>query len=199
MNPIIKEGELGKLIKLEGEVRGISLKSDAEFIIREKGEDGLMKLEEAMAELGYPIKYKEIKPMEFYPIRLLAITTSLVEKMFGFNREKFREMGLFASRVPLAIRIFMKYFGSFDILSKAAPRMWRTYYTTGNLKVVEHNKEKRHATIRVTDYFLPLHQCYILEGYIAGVVRMVVKDPVICEETKCIHKGNEYHEFSIKW
>ena len=43
-------------MKVKGEVRGAGLKVDWEFILREKGEEGLKRVEDRMAELGFPLK-----------------------------------------------------------------------------------------------------------------------------------------------
>ena len=54
--------ELAKeLIKIKGEARGETLKVDWEYVLQKEGEKGLKRLETKMAELGFPIKYKEIR------------------------------------------------------------------------------------------------------------------------------------------
>lgn len=58
MDEILNKEIARKFMRIEGEVRGIALKSHQDFIIKEKEEEGLEKLEKELKELGYPIKYK---------------------------------------------------------------------------------------------------------------------------------------------
>ena len=50
-----------ELMKVAGETRGISIKGDLEYIIYREGKESLAKLEERSAELGFPIKYEELR------------------------------------------------------------------------------------------------------------------------------------------
>ena len=61
MQDTLNKETASKLMAMKGEVRGIALKSHQEFIMNEKGEAGLKALEDEMASLGYPIKYKDIE------------------------------------------------------------------------------------------------------------------------------------------
>jgi len=195
----ITKEEAEKYMALEGETRGFSISGDAEFVLKEKGEEGLKKLEAKMAELGYPIKYKELKPMKFYPLGIEALTLILIKKLFGFDEKKFEEMGKFNSQTSLIIRLFLKYFGSLKMLAKQAPTMWKNYYSSGNLEVTEVNKKERYVILKIKNFKLhPLH-CLAHKGYFANIVKMVVKKPVVCEETKCPFRGDDYHEFVLRW
>ena len=195
----ITKKEAEKYMALEGETRGFSISGDAEFILKEKGEEGLKKLEAKMAELGCPIKYKELKPMKFYPLGIEALTLILIKKLFGFDEKKFEEMGRFNSQTSLIIRLFLKYFGSLKMLAKQAPTMWKNYYSLGSLEVTEVNEKERYVILKIKNFKLhPLH-CLTHRAYFANIVKMVVKKPVVCEETKCPFRGDDYHEFVLRW
>lgn len=195
----INKNTAKKLIKMTGEVRGIALKSHGEFILKEKGRQGLEKLEKEMAGLGCPIKHDELRSMAFYPIGLEAVTLLAIKKIFNFDDEKFEEIGVFGSKYSLIMKVFMKYIASIEMMAKQAPKIWSKYYTIGNLKVVELDTEKRRIILRIENFYVhPLH-CLHLKGYCANVVKMAVKSSVTCEETKCVHRGDQYHEFLIKW
>ena len=98
MEKIIPKEKAEKLMNLKGEVKGIAIKSDMEFILKKKGKDGLAKLEKAMADLGHPIEYEKVRTMDFYPMGFLALLTPVVEKLFNFKKEDFIEMGRFAAK-----------------------------------------------------------------------------------------------------
>jgi len=61
MAPKLTKEFAQKLMEIKGEVRGVAFRTDTEYILREKGEEGLKKLEDKMARLGYPIKYKKLR------------------------------------------------------------------------------------------------------------------------------------------
>jgi len=192
--------ELAKeLMKIKGEVRGIAPQSHVQFVVEEKGEEVFKKIEDKMAELDQNIKYKDIKPMSFYPIGLEAVTLLVIKELFGFNDEKFRKIGEYQSKISLIIKLFMKYFVSMDVVAEKAPEMWRKYYTVGDLRVVELNKEEKYTIVQVKDFKIHESHCRMLEGYFANVVKMVINEKTECRETKCPFKGDEYHEFLVKY
>jgi len=199
MERIISKEEIDELIKIKGEVRGMALKNHEDFIIKEKGEQGLIELEKAMKELGYPINHKNTEPWGFYPIYLEIIELLVIKKLFNFGDEKFEEIGTFGSKVSFIVKMFLKYFGSVKLMADRAPKMWRKYYTIGDLKIKELDEEKKYIIVTIEDFHLhPIH-CLHMKGYFSNLVRTVVGKEITCQETKCVHKGDKYHEFLLKW
>ena len=199
MPEIINKEIAKELIKIKGEVRGVALKSHQDFIVKEKGKEGLKSLEREMEELGFPIKYKEIKIMEFYPIGLEAIALLAIKKLFNFEDKKFEEIGIFQSKLSWIIRLFMKYFSSLELILKKAHQIWEKYYTVGELKVVELNKKERYVIMRLENFNLHSLHCRHVKGYCENVIKMTIKKPVTSEETKCPSLGDNYHEFIVRW
>lgn len=197
--PIISQQEFEELMAKKGEVRGVSLEADGEFILKKKGERGLQELEKTVTKAGFPIKYREIRTMDFYPLGFKGAALLASQRLFGFQDKDFVEMGRFGASLPQVIRIFIRFFGSIGMLAKSAPRMFRKYYTVGNLIVKDLSEGERYAKTRIEDFDLhPLH-CHCHRGYLARLVEMIVKSPTTCRESKCIHQGDEYHEFIIHW
>ena len=199
MEEIISKEEVNQIMNTEGEIRGLGLKGYTNFILKEKGKEGLKRLEDAMAELGYPIKHREIKATNFYPVGLDNLLLLSIKKLFNYDNKKFREIGEFQAKSPLIIRLFVKYFISLEKAVKAAPQMWRKYFTVGNMKMVDFNKEKKHVILRLENFRLNLPHCQLIIGFISALIKIIVGSKVICEETKCIFRGDEYHEFLLKW
>ncbi len=199
MEQIILQEELDELMKIEGEARGLMLKGYTNFILKEKGKEGLKRLEDAMAELGYPIKHREIKATNFYPVGLDSLLLLLIKKLFNYDDKKFQEIGKFQAKSPLIIRLFVKYFVSLEKAVKAAPQMWRKYFTVGDMKLVDFNEEKKHVILRLENFRLNLPHCQLIIGFISALLKVIVGSKVICEETKCTFRGDEYHEFLLKW
>ncbi|MEI6597058.1 MAG: hypothetical protein WCL13_02500, partial [bacterium] len=192
--------EIAQLMSKEGEISEIALKNHREFILKEKGEAGRKKLEEAIDNLGGVIKYKKLKSWEFYPIGLEIIELLVIKKIFNFDDEKIKEIGAFGSRVSSIIKLFFQYIGSINFLAKKAPEIWKKYYTAGELVIKEVNEEKKYIILDVKDFnYHPIH-CLHLNGYFSNMVKVASGSKAVnCQETKCVHRGDEFHEFLIKW
>ncbi len=201
MEPIISKEELDELTAINGEVRGISLKRYKEYVVKEEGEEGLKKLEDTMKSLGHPINFKEIGSVIFYPISLEAIVLLAIQRLFQLKDEDLQEIGKLQAKTPMVIRLFTKYILSFEKAAESARKIWRTYYTVGDLRTIEYdNKEKNFAIVRLENFHHHPFHCQIVKGYILSMLAMIVGSKVkSCEETKCLYKGDDYHEFLIKW
>lgn len=201
MEEITKE-EIEKLMEIKIETRGVVLKTDSEYVLAEKGEEGLKKIEEELEKMGHPIKYREIKSMEFYPAGLRIISLLAIKKALNFDDEKIKDMGFVATKKSIIVKLFIRFFLSLDrVFFKEAPRIWQKHWTAGELIPVELNEEKKYAVLRLKKINLhPLYCSVYLSGYFSGILQMLVKSPKItCQETKCSLRGDEYHEYLIKW
>ncbi|MFQ6049758.1 MAG: hypothetical protein ACE5J0_01830 [Candidatus Paceibacterales bacterium] len=187
-----------KLMEIEGEVRGAVLKLDGEYVLREKGKEGLKKLESELDKMGSPIEYEKIKVMDFYPIGLRIISLLAIKEIFGLSDERIKEMGAEAPKSSLIIKLFMKYFASPSLTVKQAPLMWEKHYTRGKLAVTEFDVKEKRATLRLENLDLHPILCQYLGGYFSTVVKMVLGVPVSVRETKCPFRGDKYHEYFLK-
>lgn len=200
MKPIVTKEELKELKKIKGEVRGIVIETYGKFILKEEGEKGLRKLEEEMNKIGYPIKYREVRVTQFYPLILEAVTLTVIKKLFKYDDKKFQEMGRFEAKADnIILRFFFRYLVSLETVTKAVSKMWRTYFTVGDIKTVDFDEEKRYVILRLENFrFIPI-LCQNLKGYFEGMTEIILKKKTTCKETKCIYRGDDYHEFVIKW
>lgn len=189
-----------KLMRIKGEARGIHLKNDAEYILATKGEKGLKMVEEELNSLGFPIDYKKIRNLEFYPTGLRAISLLAAQKTFHWDNEEIKKMCEFAARASFVIKLYIKFFYSLPKLMEKASKMWREYWTRGNLSVRDYDEEKRYVIIRIENFDLHPIYCRCLEGYLNGLAKMVTKTKKPeCQEIECPFKGGKAHEFLIKW
>jgi len=199
MEQIISEEELAELEQIKGETTGNSIKNTGEFVLKEEGKEGLKKLEEAMKILGFPINYKQIRATDYYPSKLLAATFLVTKGLFKYDDNKFRRMGEFRAKVSIMLKILMKYLVSLDKTSREIPRMWRKFFTTGDAKVVETDKENKRVILRIENYYFHPIQCRVMEGIFSTLLQIIVGDKVVCREVKCVHHGDIYHEFLLEW
>lgn len=196
---MVTKKQVEKLMQIKGGARGMAFKVDYEFVLEEKGEEGLKKVEDRMAELGLPLKYKEIRSMDFYPIGLSAIFLLSIKEVFNFNEKDLERWGRSVVKFSLIMKIFMKYFASLQLVAKQIPNIFREHYTIGALEMPEFSEEKRYVILKLRNFHITPVHCSIYRGYFAKTGEMVVKAPVTCKETKCMFRGDPYHEFLLKW
>jgi len=197
-----KKEEIKRLMEIEGQVRGVVLKTDAAYVLAEKGEGWLKKIEEEIEKLGHPLNYQKIKSMDFYPVGLRVLSLLAIKKTLNFDDEKIKDMGLVATKKSLIIKLFVRYFLSVErVFFQEAPRIWQKHWTRGTLVPVELSEEKKYGLLRLKDFDLhPLYCSVYLCGYFPGILQMLVKSPKItCQETKCSFKGDGWHEYLLKW
>jgi len=188
-----------QLMDVEGEARGVALKDDLDFVLEEKGEQGLKKVEARMRELGYPLEYKEIRAMDFYPMGLANLLLLVIQETFNFNEQDLERWGGAIVKFSIFTKIFLKYFGSLKLIAREAPKIWGKHYTIGELEMPDFSKEKRYVILRIKNFKVhPIH-CPLLKGMFSKITQMVVKSPTICKETKCMFKGDDYHELLLTW
>ncbi len=191
--------EVENIMKIKGEVIGTSILENINFVQKRDGREALEKIEEFLEKINFPIKLNQIKHKKFYPIYFDGIIMLAIYKLLNYDDQKLQEMGRANAKFNIFIRIFMKYLVSFDRLSKEIPKMWKSYYTVGDLYAPEYSREKKYFILRLENFTpLPKH-CEILKGYFSAMAEIIVKTSVKCEEIKCPIRGDDYHEFKLTW
>jgi len=199
MIKMLTKQEVQEFMKLEGETRGVNLKIHLKGILEEKGEKLVKEIEDKMAELGCPVKYKELRSMDFYPIGVGVTLMLVIGAIQNLTDEEFEIGAASFLRFSPIEKIFMKYFSSLDLIAKQAPGMWRKHYTIGDLEAADSNEKERYTVLRLKNFKIHPIYCTVLKGYFAKVMELVTKSPVTVKENKCMFRGDEYHEFLIKW
>ena len=192
-----------RLMKIKGEGRGFAIKQDGEYILKVKGKKDLAKVEKELERVGCPIKYQEVKNMDFIPAGLRAISLLAIKKTLNFDDEEIRKICAFQAKTPLVVKLYMKYFYSLSKVMKKAQKMWSVYWTIGEFKFVEyteHDKKAEYAIVRIEGIDLHPIWCRCNEGFLESIGQLVIgKKNITCRETKCTSKGDKFHEHLIKW
>ncbi len=196
---VLEKKEIEKLKKIKGEVRGMALKGDGEYILKEKGKEGVERIERELKEAGFPLEFKKMKAMHFYPLSTDAAAVTLMNKIFEWKKEEMIELGSFLSKSSLVLRVFMKHFTSIEKVVEKASEMWRKNYTVGDLEVEKFNKKEGKLVVNIKNFKATPLYCPIFQGYLESVTQMVLSRQAKCEETKCIFKKDPYCEFTIDW
>ena len=191
---------LEELKKKTGEVRGEKFRTHAEYIIRKKGVKGLKDLEKKVNELGFDFKFKEIKPLNWYPAFMHPVILLVAKDLFSWDDEEIIEMGRSAAKISFIGQVLIKYFVSLEkFLNEIAPEYWQRYYNFGDFKVSRINEEDKFL-VEIRNYDLHPITCLYNSGYFEVVTNYLVKSKKLpfIEETKCIHRGDDCHEFIIE-
>ncbi len=187
-----------KLMKLKGETRGFNILPDRKWILKNKGEEGLEKVEKEAAKAGYPLHYDDLKVMSFYPAGLRAISLLSIKKAFDLDNEGIRGVCEFHLKQNLITKLFTKYFYSIPSTLKNAPKMWERHWTKGKFIVEEYDEEEKRVVIKIKDFEVHPVFCRCLEGYFAALANLVVGgNEAVCREKKCTFDEDNLHEYVI--
>lgn len=196
---LLTKESVQRLLQIQGECRGMNVKTDWDFILRTEGKEGLKKLEAKMAEVGYPLRHEQISSVDFYPVGLDAVSMLAIKETFNYDDQAMERLGEIAVSFSLITKIFIKYFVSLHSFAEELPKMWPKYYTVGELTMDEYDRTKRYVVLRLKNFKLHPIYCTVFKGFFGKVASMVIGASVVCQETKCMFRGDEYHEYLITW
>ncbi len=197
---MISRNEFARVIKIEGKVRGTALKTDAEYVRRKWGEDGLKTLEADFKELGYPIEYNKIKDLDWYPVCARVLSLLLIKERFNLKEQDIEEMGRMTPKFSFIVKLIIKMASTLKKGIENMPEVWNKYYDIGSFEVVEFNEQEKFLIIRLKDFELHPILCKYLTGYFRGLVQFLMPDEDIkTEELRCMFRGDPYHEYRFTW
>ena len=194
--------EIKKLMEIEGGVRGGVFKTDALYVLSKEGENGIKKVEKLAQEIGCPINYNQFKTMEWYPLGLRAISLILIKKVFDWDDKEISKMGNEAPKYSFITRMLLKYFLSAERSFIESPKYWKKHYSAGRLEPFEFNEKEKYIILRLHDFKVHSILCnYFFEnGYFLRIAQYGIKsDEISSHETKCVFRGDPYHECVIRW
>ena len=200
---ILTKKEAKRLLDIPCRTRGEQISYFKKEIIKRDGEEGVKKFENEIKKFGYPFSFSDISPLGWYPVGLRTVCLITLKNFFNLEKEDFMEMGAEVISSSIVVKLFFKYFSSRETAFKYIPGYWRKVCTCGRIEPVElvqtPDGEKGHFTIRLYDFnFHPLH-CQFLLGSILQLAKLLGGKNASIEETKCMHRGDPYHELFITW
>ncbi len=201
MNQTINKQIAKSLMEFKGEIRGMDLKADAEFVLKREGKEGLKKVKDKLEEIGFPIEYGKINSMNFYPGGLKVLSLLAIKETLNYDDKRIKEMGKFAPKISFIIKLFVKHFAQISkFFFEETPKIWKKYWTVGNFLPLEVDEKKKYAIVRIKELNLHPLYCLYLEGYFSTFIRLVTGgEEISVQETKCFFRGDKYHEFLLKW
>lgn len=197
---MIKKEELEKLLKLKGKIKGVFLQTDAKYIIENEGEEGLLRLEKKLKNIGnYALDYRNAKAMKWYDVGLRPISLLLIKDVFGYNDKQIREMGRMAAKFSFIIKLFVRFFASIEKLVERIPDYYKMQYNIGKLEVINFDNKGKKLSLALKNFKIHPLVCLYLEGYFQGVGELALKGDVTCKEIKCVFRSDSFNEYLIRW
>lgn len=197
----ITKEEVNLMKKIKGNVKGDLIKSFHDYIIREKGEEGVALVERRFKELGWPIKFKDVFTFKWYPESFLCLTHVVFLEVFDFDESKAFELGYNVPLGSIIIKMIMRYFISPEKALKNISKFWQKYFDFGKMECIDYNIEKGYAFLKLDGFkkFHPLVYEY-LRGYISKTAEMIINSKNIkTEQIKSLYKNDPYDEFKVTW
>lgn len=189
-----------ELMKIPGNLRGEILQDHGRHILEKKGEEGLKEVERKLKELGIPFEFKKVKRLNWYPDALSHLILLVSQNLFGWQESEFFEMGRTAPLHSFVVKVFLKYFLSIEQIFKSAGKFWQRYFDFGELEPYQINLKEGYAILRLKNYKIHPIGCVYKRGYFTTLVSFTLPDKEISvQETRCVHKGDPFCEFLIKW
>ena len=196
--------EIKKIMATPGGIKGASFRGEMEYILEKKGKKGLKAVEKETERLGYPVEYEEIKETEWYPVGLRMVSLSAILTTFNWGKKELVEIAESLPKISFIVRFFMRYFISPEkVFKMAASRMWVRYYNVGSLEAVNFKRTEKdgQAILQIKNFKLHPLYCFFLGYFFIGVFKLAEPKfkEITFEEIKCMFRGNDYHEYLIKW
>ncbi len=189
-----------ELKDFSGNVRGEAFKTRRDYIIMKEGSEGVRKVEEKMAELGFPIKFDKIDRSEWVNEGINSLSVVVAKEVFGWTEKDIFDLGVFSLKTSFITRVIFSYFISIERGFNIVPKYWRRYYDFGELFCKELNKEDKFAIVQKKGYRTHPVLCVQHKGYFSAAAKILTSsEEVDVEETKCAHEGDDYDEYKISW
>jgi len=198
-NTSLKE-EADRLMQIKGNSRGEILRTHAIYIFYRKGEEGVKAVEKKMEELGYPLKFKGIRPLTWYPEALSVLVVLVAKEIFKWEDSDIFDMGNSAPKYSFIVKLLMKYFISPRRCFEESPEYWRKHFDFGELEASELSEKEKYLVVRVKGYKFHPIMCNNHASYFLRIAQFSNKSQKITiQETKCVYKDDPYHEYVISW
>ena len=197
----ITKEEAEKILKVKGRIRGLVLTTLKDYVVNQKGKEGIKKVEKRMEDLGHPFKFEELSSVKWYPAGLIQLAMLVILDTFGWDDKKNFEIGYQAPINSILAKLMLRTFTSLETAFKVTPKFWRNYTDLGEMNWVEHDMEKRKAVLRLTNYPKTNGASYeYFRGYLKRIMEIMTKSKnVEVKITKSIYRGDPYDDFTFTW
>jgi predicted hydrocarbon binding protein len=190
-----------EIMKKQGNVRGDVLRDHFIYLKEKEGEKAVERMEKILDQIGYPLKFNEINVLEWYKDAYCGLILTIFKDEFNWSDKDIYQMGEKVVKYSFIVtRLILRYLVSTEKLLETASKQWRRHVDFGSMEVVSFKKKEKEIVLRVKDYDIHPLTCIYQSGYYAGIFKYTIKTKKITvKEQKCIHRGDDYHEYILTW
>jgi hypothetical protein len=182
-------------MKIKGNTKGSEFLTLKKYIEAKYGQKGVKELEKKMMKLVYPLNFDEIKASHWYPEALNVLAFIVAKEIFGW-RDLF-EIGYNSPVFSFGVKVFIKFL-PLNFIQKEVPKIWSKFVDVGTLELFQ--PRKKEYILQLKDYKFHPEMCRYYEGFFLRMAEYLIKSKKITiKETKCMFKGDPYHEFFVKF
>lgn len=193
--------ELEELKKLPGKQRGEHLKYIIDYIKSEKGEEGLQKIENTLQRADFDIgEVDKIRDTQWVSESIARAFLVAATRIFEWDEKKVFEIGRQAMIQSSVVKIFLNFFLSPEKTIRKGIKQWRNHFSRGELELKTLDKDNKKGVLVLKDF--PTHHldCVFFQGFFKQMLEVMTgSNHVDIQETKCMNRGDDYHEFSFQW
>lgn len=190
----------GELLKIKGDVRGACSQAFPKCLEDLEGKGSVEKLERVLEKVGYPIDFKKVSAAKWYPVGIDSIWLTTARKLFKWSDAHIITIGRCVPKCSLLTKFVAKYIIPPQKSYERIAQQWGRYFTVGIFEISIFNEKEKYTILRIRDLKLHPNMCLFWIGYFHTIASFVLKSKKIqTEETRCMFKGDTYHEFRITW
>ena len=189
-----------ELLKKEGEVKGAVPIAAMKYIEKIEGQEGLDRLLYRLKEFGVEVDFRSLTDKTWIREADSAFFFLVAKDTFGWNDEDVFLVGKSIGKLSFHAKVFARAFVSPRKLFNGASSYWSRYYSFSQLEPVEFNEDEGYFIVRVHDHDFDPLVCTLQRGYIQHLTEVCTgSNNVTSEETACVHRGDSYHEYVVRW
>ena len=192
--------EMEKTKKTEGQVRGVALKTDAEYVMKRKGREGVKTVEDKLKEHGFEMDYKSIKNTDWYPLSFRVASLLVIKDTFNWNDEQITDMGYMAPKRSFFIKTLLKFFVSVERTVRETSKYWNKHYSRGELLIKKIDIAAKQIIIELKNFKVHPVLCAYYKGYFRAVLELITPaEEGSVKEVQCEFNEDDSHCFFFEW
>jgi len=181
--------------------RAVHLKYIIGYLKRKSGEEKYKNILDVLKQAGFEMpSIDRYNDMDWIPASWPTIFMVGAQRVLGWKDEDFFRMGHDLLAFSPFIRLFIKIFVSPQKSIEKAAEKWNGHYSKGRIAIEEYDEIKKQAVARLFDFKKhPLTCMYLMGSFTKTIGLITGSKNVVFSETKCMFKGDPFHEFQFKW
>ena len=122
-----------------------------------------------------------------------------IKEQLNWGDKEVQELGDNAPKLSFIIKLMVKYFVSLKQSFAKGPDIWARHYDVGELVVKKVDIKGRKVVAQLRDFPVNPIFCVYIKGYFRRFIQFSISCAVKVKETKCMSKGDLFHEFKFWW